>query len=545
MPVLRGRWPIVTTVLIISVGSVFLLLQARHLWFFGDDWMFLLERSISQRPVEDLMSPHNDHWSTVQILIFRALFSVVGLEHYLVFAMLPILAHAAACILFFLVLRRCGVHPWVAVGVTTVMVFLGAGAENLLWSFQVGMVGSAVFGLAALLVLTGTSGRRRLGLLWLLSILSLMTASTAIPMLIWLGSFTLLRDGLRRALALTVPPMIVYAGWFLVWGQEANTGIAKAPLAEVIPMAWRGLSATWDNMSGFAGAGPVIVVGLLSASVVLQPDTDRRTLALSGWVAAVTSYLIFAYSRGELGPDAATASRYAYFGALLMLPSLALALDALRERLQVRVAEAWLTMAVVLGLFVVPGVFGVVNFRVMRDAMTPDLRERVIAASQLARSGQPLLREQVDPVWNASLSAAELRPDDVADALPEGPVSPRARLTASAALQVGAAATSFGLPEATASFVSTETTPSGDCVIGLGAAGSILQIPSGERGAQVRITLSGTDRTTVRLRDADATSVPVELVVGDTTEVYLGVTAPDVHLMVDLPPGSPFTVCGR
>lgn len=545
MQVLRGRWPLVTTILIVLVGSVFLLVQARHLWFFGDDWMFLLERSISQRPVEDLMSPHNEHWSTVPILIYRALYSVVGLEHYLVFALLPILAHAAVCVLLFLVLRRCGVHPWVAVGVTTVMVFLGAGAENLLWAFQVGMVGSAALGLAALLVSTGDAGRRRTGLVWLFSILSLMTASTAIPMLIWLGSFTLLRDGLRRALVLTVPPAIVYAVWFLVWGREVDNDIAKAPLADVLPMAWRGLSATWDNMSGFAGAGAVIVVGLLSAAVALQPDTDRRRLALSGWVTALVTFMIFAYSRGEFGPDAATALRYSYFGALLTLPSLALLLDTLRERLHARAAEAWLTIGVVLGLLVVPGVFGVVSFRETRDAMTPDLRERVVAASELARSGEPLLREQVDPVWNASLSAAELRPDDVADALPDVPVSPRARLTAGAALQVGASTTSFGLPEVRASVVSTDTTPSGDCAIGLGTTGSFVEIPSGEAGAQVRFTLSGADRTTVRLRDADATSAPVELVVRDGSEVYLGVTAPDVELLVDLPPGLPFTVCGR
>ena len=489
--------------------------------------------------------PHNDHWTLVPIVVYRALFSVVGLQHYLVFAMLPIAAHAATCILLFLLLRRCAVHPWVAVGVTTVMVFLGAGAENLLWPFQVGMVGTAAFGLAALLVSTGSSGRRSLGLVWLLSILSVMTAGTAIPMLIWLGAFTLMRDGLRRALVLTVPPMMVYAAWFLVWGHQADTGITKAPLADVIPMAWRGLSATWDNMTGFAGVGPVIVIGLLAGSVALQPGTDRRTLALSGWAAALTTFMIFAYSRGQFGPDAATASRYAYFGALMMLPSLALVLGSAQDRVRVRAAEAWLTLAAVLGLLVVPGVFGVIDFRVARDAMTPDLQERVLAASQLARSGQRLLREQVDPVWNAPISATELRPDDVADALPDRPVSPRARLTASAALQVGAAATSFGLPEAKASFVSTETTPSGDCVIGLGAAGSVLEIPSGEGGAQVRLTLSATDRTTVRLRDGDATSLPVELVVGDTTEVYVGVTAPHVELLVDLPPGSPFTVCGR
>ena len=45
------------------------------------------------------------------------------------------------------------------------------------------------------------------------------------------------------ALALTLPPMMVYAAWFLGWGREADTGIAKAAPEDVIPMAWRGLSA--------------------------------------------------------------------------------------------------------------------------------------------------------------------------------------------------------------------------------------------------------------------------------------------------------------
>lgn len=543
MQPLRGRLPLITMLAIVLAGTVFLVFQARHLWFFGDDWMFLLERNLSQRPVHALMSPHNDHWSTVPILIYRALFSVVGLEHYLLFALLPILAHAAACVLLFLVLRRCGVRDWIAVGVTTVMVFLGAGAENLLWSFQVGMIGSAALGLGALLVSLGNPGRRAVGLVWLLSVLSLMTASTAIPMVIWLGAFTLLRDGLRRALVLTVPPILVYGAWFLVWGHEADTGIAKAPLADVIPMAWRGLSATWDNMSGFAGSGQVIVIGLLAAAVALHPGTPRRSLALSGWAAVFIAYLMFSYSRGSYGPDAATTSRYAYFGALLMLPSVALTLDALLERLRVRAVEAGLTVAALLGLLVVPGIFAVNDFRVARDAMTPDLRERVKAASELARSGQPLLSDQIDPVWNASITASDLRPDWVWESMPDEPVSPRARLTASAALQVGAAGESLGLSDATPSFVGVETTRSGDCAIGLGAAGSLLEIPSGDSGSQVRLRLSGTDRTTVRLRAGDVTSAPVEVVVGEGAESYLGVIASGVDLLVDLPPGAPFTVC--
>jgi hypothetical protein len=537
--------PLATTVLLVLIGSVFLLLQARHLWFFGDDWAFLLARHPSEHPLEDLMRPHNEHWSAVPVLFFRTVYALFGMHHYLLFAVLPIAAHAVACLLFFLVQRRCGVHPWIAVGVTTVMVFLGAGAENLLWSFQVGMLSSAVFGLGALLVATGSQGRHTVWITWLLSMLSLMSSGMAIPMLMWLGAFSLWRGGLRRALVLTVPPMIVYAAWFIIWGRQVDTGIPGSRLADVVPLAWKGLAGTWEAMSGFQGIGPVLVIALLAAALTLQPDSDRRALALSGLVTAVATYLLLAHSRGGLGPDATSAYRYAYFGALMMLPALALVLHSLSDRLAARPVERSLTVAVILALLVVPGAIGVVTFREGRDTLTPDLRGRTIAASELARSSERLLGDIVDEAFNPDITVDALRLASVAEALPDGPVTARERLTARAALQVAASPTTWDLPEAKASFVSTETTPSGDCMIGLGAVGSVLEIPSGTSGAQVRLTLSATDRTTVRLRDGDVTSTPLPLVVGDTTEVYLGVTAPDVTLLVDLPPGAPFTVCGR
>lgn len=545
MQLLRRRLPLVATLLIVLVGSVFLLTQVRHLWFFGDDWAFLLTRDLGERPLEDLMRPHNEHWSALPVLVYRTLFSVFGMQHYLLFALLPIAAHALTCVLFFVLLRRYGTHPWVAVGVTSVLVFLGAGAENLLWSFQVGMLTSAALGLAALLVATGGSGRRTLGVIWLLSVLSLMSSGMAIPMLMWLGALTLLREGLRRALLFTVPPMIVYAAWYAVWGRDAVTGIPPSTLADVVPLAWRGLSVTWDNMSGFEGAGPVLVIALLAAAVALQLDSDRRTLALSGAVSVVATYLLLAHSRGGLGAESTSAYRYSYFGALMTLPALALVLHALWDRMATRPIERSLTVAALVGLLVVPGAIGVVTFREGRDTLVPDLRGRTIAASELARSSEPLLANVVDPTFNPDVTADALRRDDVADALPDGPVTPRDRLTARAFLQVAASTTSWELPEAKASIVGTETTAAGDCVIGLGAAGSVLEIPSGSEGAQVRLTLTGVEATTVRLRDGDVTSLPATLPVQDTTELYVGVTAPGADLLVDLPPGSPFTVCGR
>ncbi|UUZ60473.1 hypothetical protein [Nocardioides sp. B-3] len=407
------------------------------------------------------------------------------------------------------------------------------------------MLASAAFGLSALLVALRTPDRRNVGLIWLLSVLSLMSSSMAVPMLIWLGSLTLLRGGLRRALALTLPPMGVYAVWFLIWGRGVDTGIPASRVADVVPLAWKGLAGTRDTMSAFDGAGPVIVIALLAAAVLLQPDTDRRALALSGSVTAVATYLIPAQSRGGLGPESTSALRYSYFGALMLLPAPAPVLHALHERLAARPVERSLTVAVVPAALVVPGAIGVVTFREGRDTLVPDLRARTVAGSELARSGERLLANVVDATYNPDVTAVALAHDSVAEALPDQRVTPHDLLNARAALRVAAGPTTRDLPEAKVSFVSTETSPSGGCVIGLGAPGSVLEIPSGDAGAQVLFTVSNTDRVTARLRSGDATSDPVEVLVGDTTRAYLGVSAADVDLLVDLPPGAPFTVCAR
>ena len=74
------------------------LTQARQLYFFGDDWAFLLSRHPAW---PELMEPHNEHWSTLPMISFRIMFHVFGIDHYLAYAVLAILLHAACCVLLY------------------------------------------------------------------------------------------------------------------------------------------------------------------------------------------------------------------------------------------------------------------------------------------------------------------------------------------------------------------------------------------------------------------------------------------------------------
>ena len=56
-----------------------------------------------------------------------------------------------ALLVYALVRRRT--LPWVAVGITLIVLLFGSGFENLFWGAQIGFVGATAMGLGALLLL--------------------------------------------------------------------------------------------------------------------------------------------------------------------------------------------------------------------------------------------------------------------------------------------------------------------------------------------------------------------------------------------------------
>ena len=139
---------------VIAVSTGFYLALSRSLWFYSDDWAFLLRRGTVTEDVDagrlGLWEPHNEHWSTGPILIYRALFEVFGLRHYTPYLVPVLLAHVALVLLAYRLLIRFGVRRWVAFAVATMLAFNGAGAENILWPFQIGFVGALALGFGAL-----------------------------------------------------------------------------------------------------------------------------------------------------------------------------------------------------------------------------------------------------------------------------------------------------------------------------------------------------------------------------------------------------------
>ena len=60
------------------VALVFYMAISRQMWFYLDEWDFLANRTAFN--LGDLFRAHNEHWVTIPVLVYRALWWIFGLR---------------------------------------------------------------------------------------------------------------------------------------------------------------------------------------------------------------------------------------------------------------------------------------------------------------------------------------------------------------------------------------------------------------------------------------------------------------------------------
>ena len=336
---------------------VFWLNAGRLEWFYLDEWDFLAQRKATN--LGDLFRPHNEHWTTVPILVYRALYWAFGLREYFPYRFVIVAVYLAASTLLFVIIRRAGVHPWIATAAASLFALFGAGWENAIKPFQMTFTGAVLFGLVHL-VLADHDGpfdrRDRLGLL--AGLLALMMSGIAITMLFVVGLAVLLRRGWRLALLHVAPLAACYAVWWLAVGHTGKVRQlgAQHPLTvgSVFGFVAMGLRGAFSALGHFAGLGALLavmlVVGLPLARKVRLESGRLSELAVP--IALLAGSVVFlvatAIGRASFGSDYARISRYISLTAAMLLPALAVAADALarRWRLFLPVAMALLLVGI-------------------------------------------------------------------------------------------------------------------------------------------------------------------------------------------------------
>jgi hypothetical protein len=387
----RSRAALIVFVAIVVAALPFYLRAGENRWFFFDEWDFLSTRDAGD--LHDLFRPHNEHWSTLPILLYRAVWRFVGLHDYSAYQALTITLHLVAAVLLRTVMRRADVGPWMATIVSGAFVLFGAASENILWAFQIGFVGSLVFGIGQLILADhpGPFDRRdALGIVCGLA--ALMCSGVGVMLVVAVGMAALLKRGIRIAAVHTLPLAAAFGVWFWLIGGDAFNSSA----GHRIDLAFIGTGfshAFRDFSQGSVGAlvlAALIVTGLV-VTVRRAPASAVRILAVpvSMAISALLFLLISGLGRASaFGPSFAEQGRYTYLVIALFLPVVAVAADAFGRRS--RWAFAAVTAILLLG---VPG-----NVRAADDASryitgSPELLLNVPHhefARQVPRSFAPL-----------------------------------------------------------------------------------------------------------------------------------------------------------
>ncbi len=317
------------------VSGAWLVDRNWNLWFGGDDWFILLDRRVSPGPGQlGLFEPHNEHWSTVPILVFRALDSLFGVREYWPYVLLLVVVHLAIVVLLWHVMVRSAIDPWLALGVVAVIAVPGPGFENLTNVWQVQLISPLALGLGALLLLPerGPLGWRD-GVASILLTVAMACSGLGITMLGVVALVAVLRRGWRVAFAVAALPAVAYAWWYVAYGSQEKD-VTTLSYRVVPGFVWDGLTDAVGDVARLRALGVVIVLATFAWLVwQLTRRPVPRTLMFPAVLAlgAVVSLTLTGWRRATITEG--SLSRYAYITVVLVLPVIAAALDWLVQRL--------------------------------------------------------------------------------------------------------------------------------------------------------------------------------------------------------------------
>lgn len=362
---------------LVAAGGL-LLYDSTKLWFYLDEWDFLVNRSVKLSGSTGILYPHNEHWTTIPILIWRALFALVGIRHYWLYALPLVCASLLATHLLWRIMLRHEVEPWVATILCGSFLVLGAGSQDLFQAFQITFVGSLAFGLLAV---EGVENDR----LWLAAawgICAVMCSNLGLPIVMACGLVALVRRRIVTAITVTLVPTIVFAAWWMTIASRAT--VAHLGLGYLLSGApgyvWTGLTA---SAAGFFDLPRFVGVGLV---IVLAAGALYRRNALAAL--AVTSVLVYgaiALGRGQegYGHESGVQGRYMYLAIALLIPLAGQLLTALVRLPKVRTV-------VLVGLSACVALNVVVLQRAVHkeSSLVHPAHAQVLAAARLIRRGE-------------------------------------------------------------------------------------------------------------------------------------------------------------
>jgi hypothetical protein len=285
----------------------------RGIDFYFDEWSFILARR--GHSLDAFLKPHNEHIVLVPVILYKVLLAVVGLGHHWPYLAMLALMHVALGVgVYLLASRRLG--GWAGVIAATLILFMGLAWQNMLWSFQIGFVGSVLGGVWAWVALDRRDGRGDV-LACLALVLGTASSSLGIPLAVGVGAEIVVQRR-WRALWVALVPVVLYGLWYLGYGVSDVTGegvfhaVAWAVTAVTAAAgAMFGVGTDWGRTLVILG---VLVLGWRTALLI---PSARLVGLLTGGIAF---WLLTGAARSVFQPPVPPeTSRYLTLGAVVLL----------------------------------------------------------------------------------------------------------------------------------------------------------------------------------------------------------------------------------
>jgi hypothetical protein len=438
--------PTVVVVLALAGAAVELLHFTDKIWFWADDWDLLFKRGIIDSADIGLFAPHNAHWFTAHILIYRLIFELAGLHSFVPYAAVEIAVHLLVAWTSYLLFRRVGARAWAAVGATLLIAFFGAGANAMIFPATMNHVGSLLFGLLAAYVLARVSSARAAVLLAAACLLvAVMFSTTGLAMLVLVLVFGVAQRGPVAGVLTVAPAGVAWGTWYLVHRDAITPMGGGADLTRIPNYVWTGLVETLNGGSGFEGSGPVLLGLLLLCLFVAGPE-HRSLVALAGagLLADLFQLIVVSVGRFEFGAEQLGTSHYAYVNLVLLAPAaclaIQLALDGARR-------SPWAVALLGAVLFAAYALHGWNQLQKWHDdfaLLTSANDEMVLGIRDAHEDGERILSNvQLSPI-DVDFRPSYVVSNEIRDALPDRKASPEWRVEAEGRFYVGVGSEDFG-----------------------------------------------------------------------------------------------------
>lgn len=240
--------------LTVLASGVLLYHLTRGSSFWGDDWVWITTRRANT--VHNYLSPYDGHLSVLPLVIYRVMFAAFGIDSYAPYRALVIVLSLVVGLLVF-EYARPRVGPFLAMLVTALVLFVGPGWQDTMWTFQIGWELALGLGIGALIMLDRRTRAADIAAC-VLTFASICSTSFGVAFAVGIAVDVALTRRRWRAAWIPGIPLALYAIWALHYHP---TGINWSEITLVPGNLVQTFAGGLAGIVGLSGATPLDPVG--------------------------------------------------------------------------------------------------------------------------------------------------------------------------------------------------------------------------------------------------------------------------------------------